>query len=238
MIQINKSPNQQINKWHRQRGIALILVLLAVLLMGAMALGLAMTSSVELSVAAAYRDTQAVLYAADASLEYVLQDLGREGDWDLVLRGQARAALVDGPPAGSRNAAGRTINLTEILNRARCGKSACSAADLVAVTESRPWGLNNPVWQLYAYAPASAIVPANGATWNAYVVVMVADDPTETDQDPAVDGGGTQNPGAGKLLVRASAFGASGSVRTIQATVERAGAGVRILTWREIGSSN
>ncbi|MBI1874946.1 MAG: hypothetical protein HYS05_13810, partial [Acidobacteria bacterium] len=205
-----------------QSGIALIIVLLSVLLVGAMALGLAMTSSVELSVAAAYRDTRAALYAADAALEYVLQDLAREGDWDLVLRGQARAALVDGPPAGSRNAAGRAIDLTEIVNKARCGKSTCDAADLVGVTESRPWGPNNPIWQLYAYAPASAIVPANGTTWNAYVVVMVADDPSETDRDPAVDGGGTQNPGAGKLVVRASAFGASGAVRTIQATVERA----------------
>lgn len=221
-----------------ESGIALILVLLAVLLMGAMALGLAMTSSIELSVAAAYRDTRAALYAADAALEYVLQDLGREGDWDLVLRGQARAALVDGPPGGSRNAAGRTIDLTEIVNKARCGKPTCNAADLVAVTESRPWGANNPIWQLYAYAPASAIVPANGATWNAYVVVVVADDPSETDQDPTVDGGGAQNTGAGKLLVRAAAFGTSGSVKAIQATVERAGAGVRILTWREIAWSN
>ena len=206
--------------------------------MGAMALGLAMTSSVELSVAAAYRDTQAVLYAADGSLEYVLQDLAADLDWNAVLGGTRRAALVDGPPAGLRNVAGRTINLTEILNRARCGKAACSAADLVAVTETRPWGLNNPVWQLYAYATASAIVPANSATWNAYVVVLVADDPSETDEDPTVDGGGAQNPGAGKLLVRAAAFGTSGSVKTIQATVERAGASVRILTWREIAWSN
>lgn len=218
-----------------ESGIALIIVLLAVLLIGALGLGLTMTSSVEWSVAAAYRDSRAVLYAAGAALDFVLQDLGREGDWDLVLGGQARAALVDGPPAGSRNAAGRTIDLTEILNKARCGKPTCDAGDLVAITESRPWGANNPIWQLYAYAPASAIVRANGVTWNAYVVVMVADDPSETDQDPAVDGGGTQNPGAGKLLVRASAFGASGSVRTIQATVERADAGVRIVTWREVG---
>lgn len=219
-------------------GIALIVVLLAVLLMSALALGLATASSVELSVAAAYRDAQSSLYAADAALGYVLQDLAREADWNAVLAGTARATLVDGPPAGSRNAFGRTLNLTEIVNKARCGKPSCTAADLVAITRSRPWWLNNPVWQLYAYAPASAIVPASGSPWPAYVVVMVADDPSETDQDPLVDGGGVQNPGAGRVLVRALGFGSSGAVRTVQATVERAGAGIRILTWREIGGGS
>lgn len=237
MNQIAKSQDRGIAKC--QIGIALIIVLVSVLLMSALALGLAVASSVELSIAAAYRDAQAVLYAADAALDYVLQDLGREAEWNAVLRGDARAALVDGPPAGSRNASGRTINLSDILNKARCAKSTCTAADLVAITESRPWGLNNPMWQLYAYAPASAIVPANGTAWPAYVVVMVADDPSETDQDPSADGSGIQNPGTGKLLVRACAFGTSGSVRTIQATVERAGAaGVRVLTWREVGGTS
>lgn len=206
---------------HNERGVALIIVLLSILLMSALALGLATASSVELTVAAAYRDSQATLYAADAALEFVLDDLAREEDWDAVLAGSSRAALVDGPPAGPRNADGRTIDLGRILDAAR--------------RESRPWGANNPVWQLYAYAPASAIVPANGTPWPAYVVVMVADDPSETDGDPLVDGGGEENPGAGRLNVRAAAFGTSGAIRAVQATIERVGAGaIRVLTWRDL----
>ena len=38
----------------------------------------------------------------------------------------------------------------------------------------------------------------------------------------------------GRILVTAQAYGASGARRTIQATVVRAGAAIRMVTWREV----
>jgi hypothetical protein len=40
--------------------------------------------------------------------------------------------------------------------------------------------------------------------------------------------------GTWAILVTAQAFGASGARRTIQATVVRAAAGIRMVTWREV----
>jgi hypothetical protein len=91
-----------------------------------------------------------------------------------------------------------------------------------------------------------------------YAVVMVGDDPSETDNNPLVDGsalcaaGQTSgcNPGTGVLALRAEAFGPFGAHKIIEATVSRtvraisgdaqgynSGSGqpgVRILSWREM----
>src|SRR5688572_31670089 len=50
---------------------------------------------------------------------------------------------IDGAPSGSRTLPnGMTIDLTQATNMVRCGKLTCSAADLIEITESRPWGAN------------------------------------------------------------------------------------------------
>jgi hypothetical protein len=54
-----------------------------------------------------------------------------------------------------------------------------------------------------------------------YVVVWVADDPSENDGNPLMDGTAATNPGSGVLAMRAEAFGPSGTHRVIEATVAR-----------------
>jgi hypothetical protein len=54
-----------------------------------------------------------------------------------------------------------------------------------------------------------------------YVVVMVADDPSETDGDPLTDGNTGTNPGSGVLSIRAEALGPHGAHRVIEATMAR-----------------
>src|SRR5882672_4863051 len=47
---------------------------------------------------------------------------------------------------------GSMLDLGEATDVLNCGKlTSCSDADLNAVTDDRPWGLNNPRWTLYAY---------------------------------------------------------------------------------------
>jgi hypothetical protein len=54
-----------------------------------------------------------------------------------------------------------------------------------------------------------------------YVVVWVADDPSENDNDPTVDGVAQTNPGSGVLSMRAEAFGPGGIHKVIETTVAR-----------------
>ena len=90
-----------------------------------------------------------------------------------------------------------------------------------AVTLARPWGLNNPQWQLFAYGPINSILPQGGLNSPYYVIVMVGDDPSENDNDPLHDGVSQTNPGSGVLAMRAEAFGPNGVHRVIELTVAR-----------------
>ena len=56
---------------------------------------------------------------------------------------------------------------------------------------------------------------------NFYVIVWVADDPSETDNDPTADGNTTTNPGTGVITLRAAAYGAGGVNRIIDVTLSR-----------------
>jgi hypothetical protein len=54
-----------------------------------------------------------------------------------------------------------------------------------------------------------------------YVVVWVADDPSETDDDATKDGNTSTNPGTGVITMRAAAYGANGISRIIDVTLSR-----------------
>ena len=62
-------------------------------------------------------------------------------------------------------------------------RAPAHASDLIADTSQRPWGANNPVWRLFAYGPISILLPAPDVNSAYYIVVMVADDPSENDND-------------------------------------------------------
>jgi hypothetical protein len=193
------------------------------------------SSSSETMIAANFRNSQEALYAADAAADHALAEAGAAADWDQLLNGTIQSAFVDGPPSGIRMVSGAPVDLSQLVTLANCRKpTTCSGAEMDAVTSERPWGTNNPRWQLYAYGEVKNAVPDASADSPYYVVVLVGDDPSETDNDPLADGGGPNNPGAGVLLLRAQAFGPRGTHRTIEITIARtAGGRVRQLSWRE-----
>jgi hypothetical protein len=208
---------------HSEKGIALIVALMAMTLMVALGTALILTTVTETKIVTNFKNNSESLYAADAGIERALDDLLTVPDWNNLLNGTAKSALVDGAPSGNRTLSdGTTFNLNEVLNVANCQKTTtCSAADLQAVTNERPWGLNNPTWQLFAYGKLNDVLPQGGINSPYYVVVMVADDPSENDNDPSHDGVSQTNPGSGVLAMRAEAFGPRGNHKVVELTIAR-----------------
>jgi type II secretory pathway pseudopilin PulG len=220
-----------------QAGSALVAVLLGAALLSALAAAALLLATSDTLAAARQRDARIALYAAEAALERAASELSLVPDWTPVLSGALTSIHVDGPPSAAGTVpGGETIVPGQLANLATCGIAAgCSAAACAAVTEDRPWGANNPWWRPYAYGAIDSNTPSQAAT---YVVVLVGDDPSENDGDPARDGTAPDNPGAGVIFLRAEAFGPGGSRRIVDAAVARVivapGVGLpRVLSWRE-----
>lgn len=220
----------------RQEGIAVIIALMAMMLMTALGLALVLTTTSETKIAANYRNGEEALYAADAALERAMDDVLTVPDWNRLLdpTTPTQSGFIDGPPSGTRTLPdGTTLDLAQVVNMANCDKlTTCSDADMNAITTDRRWGVNNPRWQLYAYAPVNAILPTGTVNSPYYVVVLVGDDPSENDGDPLHDGvvpctgtntgaTGTCNPGSGVLALRGEAFGPGGSMKVVEMTIGR-----------------
>jgi len=221
--------------------VATIMALVALTLFGLLGGSLVMTVVSETYVSANYRTVNEALYAADAALQRTLPDLFTVADWDQVLAGTVRSSFADGLPTGQRLLSdGTPLDLAQVVSAASCAKSTtCTTADMTAATTDRPWGMNNPQWRLFAYGRLSDLSPLITSAY--YVVVLVGDDPSETDGDPLHDGV-AGNPGAGILALRAEAFGPRGSHRVVEATVSRVDPtglaapppALRVLSWRLI----
>jgi hypothetical protein len=204
-----------------ERGIALVVALMSMMLLTALGLGLVLTTTSETIIASNYRDNSEALYAADAGVERVMQDLLTIPDWNRILTGIEQSAFVDGAPGGTRALPdGSTIDLTAATNMLNCAKvSTCTNAEMDAWTSERPYTTNNPRWRLFAYSPLADIIETGTVLSPMYVAVWIADDPGETDNNPLADGG-TAN-GRGVLLMRAEAFGPAGAHSIIEVTVAR-----------------
>jgi hypothetical protein len=228
-----------------QRGAALVLALFAISFLMALGSALILLSTAETLIAANHRVAAEAFYAVDAALERTLVDLNGVLDWNPVLAGVQTSTFVDGPPGVRTLADGTTLDLAQVVNLATCRKTTpCSPADVVTISAERPWGPNNPRWQLYAHGPLSDAAGPGSARTPFYGVVLVGDDPSENDADPARDGdvvGGVSNPGVGLVMLRAEAFGPRHAHRAIEATIARFDTaqpavtpGVRVMNWRSV----
>lgn len=213
-----------------------------------MALGTALilTTATESKIARNFAVTSEAMYAADAVLERVLDDIVPVRDWTTLLNGTVHSSFADGMPGGVRTLAdGSAIDLSRVVNAANCQKpTPCSDDDMNRVTDARPWGLDNPRWALFAWGPLNNLTPTRSVNSPFYAMVMIGDDPSECDNDPLTDGGApippcggeaAFNPGVGVLSLRAEAFGPFGTHKVVEATIARVegNVGVRMLSWRE-----
>jgi Tfp pilus assembly protein PilX len=212
-----------------EHGIAMIIAMMAMLLMSALGFALMMTTSSETMIAGNFANSSEALYAADAAVERSMEDILTVPDWNKLLDGSTQSAFVDGPPSGPRTLPdGSTIDLTQALNMANCQKvTTCSTVEMNTSSSERPWGPNNPRWKLYSYAKLTDLLPATDTINSSYyVMVMVADDPSESDDDPTKDGAtpiapSTINSGLGVIAMRAEAFGPRGAHKVIELTLAR-----------------
>ena len=204
-----------------ESGIALVISLMAMLFMMALGSVLMMSTATETKIANNFRNSSEALYAADAGLERSMDDLLTIPDWNSMLSGAATSAFIDGAPGDRQLADGSTLNLNEVLAYANCQKASCSTSDYTLVTNERPWGVNNPQWQLFAYGPLDNMIPTSTINSPFYVVVMVGDDPSENDGDPLKDGSLATNPGTGVMALRAEVFGPRGVHKTVELTISR-----------------
>ena len=221
----------------REHGIAVIVAVMTTMVMLALGSALVLLTMSETAIASNFRMSSEALYAAEAIAERAMSDVTRARDWSRILNGSVRGTFVDGLPSGPRTLSdGTTIDLTQITNLANCERvTTCRGADMDAITTERPWGRNNPRWQLYAFGTLESLIGTGLRTSPAYVVAFVSDDPTENDDDPATDGGipatgEPANPGAGRLMIRAQVFGATAQ-SSVEMTVQRT---LRIVSWREV----
>lgn len=214
-------PSSPLHPLRNERGISLIVALMSMFLLTALGLGLVMTTMSETMIAGNYRDSGEALYAADAGVERVMQDLLTVPDWNRILAGSVQSSFIDGPPSGTRTLPdGSAIDLGAMTNMLNCAKtSSCTDAEMNTWTPERPYGVNNPRWRLYSYAPLADIIETGTVLSPMYIAVWIADDQAETDGNPNVDGG-TAN-GRGVILMRSEAFGPGGARATIEVTVAR-----------------
>jgi hypothetical protein len=221
-----------------QNGMALVLAVIATLVVAALGVALILGTMSDTMMAANFQRSVEAQYAADAAIERAASDLFASPDWSGILTGLTPSSFVDGPPSGTRPLAdGTSVNLGDVVNVASCGHpAACGQVELASVTPERPWGMNNPMWQLYAYGPLAALLAPGAIRSQFYIVVLVGDDPAENDNAPYLDGGAPAtgepaNAGTDVLLLRAEAFGPRGAHARADATLERNSG---IVSWREV----
>jgi hypothetical protein len=227
------------------RGVALLAALVVMAIVAAMGIGLALTTSLEPAAAANHEASHAARLAAEAGVSVAAHQLAGMADWNPALTGLVAPAVLEQGPLEVDLPDGTRASLDELTARATCGRPGpCSDADRSAITLARPWGTNNPMWQVFGHARLDLLVPGGDGLPPVVVVVWVADDPAELDGDPMADSGvgpaGEPRPGGCIVAVRAEAFGPRFSHCALLATVTRrdpgagCGQGARVVSLRSL----
>jgi hypothetical protein len=191
-----------------ETGTALIIALMAMMLLTALGAGVVMVSNTETMIASNYRNAQEALYSADAAAERVVQDLLLVPRWNDILSGAERASFADGARDGQKTVPGGSmVTLC-------CGTSSATGQLQLETDTANLWGANNPRWSLFSWGPVADMLPQGEIDSPMYVAVWVADDPYEDDSDPLADQNGT-------LMLRAEAYGPSGTRKVVEVTVAR-----------------
>jgi hypothetical protein len=202
-----------------ERGTALIIALMAMMLLTALGAAVVMVSNTETHIAANYRNSQEALYAADAAVERVVQDLLLVPRWNDILAGTAQSGFVDGAMTSAKSLpGGGQVTLC-------CGQNTATGQLQIDTDTLNLWGANNPQWKLFAWGPLGDMLPNQQIDSPMYVAVWVADDPADgvpdangiaatPDGNPLADANGT-------LTLHAEAIGPSGTRKVIEVTVAR-----------------
>src|SRR5918995_776765 len=97
------------------RGIALVIVLIALAVCSALGLGLVLVTTGERLATANYAEALQTANAADAALQLAVHELDAIGDWDDVLSGAVASRYVEGVAP---------VDLAALTNELTCGRPA------------------------------------------------------------------------------------------------------------------
>jgi hypothetical protein len=206
---------------NNERGIAVVIALLTMVLLGALAAALVTLTTIETLVSASFRRSLEVAHGAEAALERGLHDLATMPDWSPALSAppaNVTSSFDDGETT-PRAPDGRLLDLTGLTaDRQRASDARAGPAI---------FGANGPEWRLFAHAPLRALLAEPGPALPLYLAVWIADDESDGDGNPALDSNG-------RILVWSVAFGSGGTRGAIEARIERASGGaLRLLSWRQ-----
>jgi hypothetical protein len=203
-----------------EEGTALVIALMSMMLLTALGAAVVMVTSTETMIANNHRNRQEAVYAADALVERVVQDLLMVPRWNDVLAGTVQSSFIDGGMSVSKTLpGGGTILLC-------CGTNTATA-QLQADTDTlNLWGGNNPQWKLFAWGPVSELLPDTRIDSPYYVSVWVADDPADAPPDAQGNPGAVADNNAlvdsnGTLTLHAEAIGPTGTRKVVEVTVAR-----------------
>jgi hypothetical protein len=210
----------------RERGSALLVALILVVLLGAVGAVALLAGQSETLLSANYRQGHEALYVADGALNRALKDLADLPDWTPILAGIGTSSFVDGPAIGPKP-----------LPAGGAAVLCCDSASLTGELQARgygggDWGADTPEWRIYAWGPASLWLTASRIYSVFYSVVWVADDPADGDGNPWRDSNGI-------VALVALSIGPRGAHRAVHAVVQRvppvssAPPRVRVLSWSE-----
>jgi hypothetical protein len=208
------------NRLADQQGTALILALMSVMLLTALGAAVVMVSRTETMIANNHRNSVEALYAADAAVERVMQDLLMIPRWNDILNsgsglaGTTSAFMDGGGTAAKTLPSGQRIVLC-------CGSNTATGQLQAETDTANLWGGNNPQWRLFAWGPLTDMLPSTIDS-TMYLAVWVADDPADSlpgapdvpDNNPLSDGNGT-------LTLHAEAYGPGGTRKVIEVTIAR-----------------
>lgn len=210
-----------------ERGAALLIALTLVLLVVAIGVAVSVASRTEMLIAASFRESREMLYAAEGAAALTIRDLDATADWSAVLSGATASSFTDGAAIGSRTLPGGTAVVL------CCGAGTLTADVQQRAHAGRSWGADTPQWQIFAWGPVANWLPPGRLQTPQYLVVWVADDPGDGDGNPAADTNGV-------VELHAQALGVKAGRRVVEARVHRLPAagtpptpGLRVVSWRE-----
>ena len=181
------------------RGIALIVAMLIMVLLSALGLSLTMVTATEERVAHSVLERERVVLRggrgtrARGAANFALQP-----DWSRVLDGTVTSSFIDAAASVRPWPGGQARTSSEATAFVTCARMTCSSTDMDARKPDRPWGPNNPRWRLFAFGPLSAMSPSGSIDSAEYVAVWVGDDPQENDDNPLLDGDQSRGPNPGR----------------------------------------
>ena len=185
------------------RGAALLVALMVTSVVIAIVSALVFVTVTESHIGHNHQSAVAGAYSAAAGVERAIGELRELASWQLVPQSDSSVPEFNDGTLSPLLADRTTLDLARLTLERQAASNAFY-----------PSGPNRPVWHLHAHASLARITSFTLPTATPYIVVWVADDAAETDDDPSRDSNGV-------VLVRAEAFGVRGAWRAVEATLSQ-----------------